>query len=80
MENIVSILTVLLGIVGVALCVIVLLQSNRSAGLGAVGGSSSTDSYWSKNKSNSMEGSLEKITKVLGALFMILAIAIMLLN
>ena len=62
---------------GLILCVIILMQSKRSAGLGAVGGSSSnSDSYWNKNKGNSMEGALEKYTKIGGALFMILAFII----
>ena len=61
-------------VIGLILCVIILMQSKRSAGLGAVGGSSSnSDSYWNKNKGNSMEGALEKYTKIGGALFMILA-------
>ena len=64
-------------VVGLILCVIILMQSKRSAGLGAVGGSSSnSDSYWNKNKGNSMEGALEKYTKIGGALFMILAFII----
>ncbi len=64
-------------VIGLILCVIILMQSKRSAGLGAVGGSSSnSDSYWNKNKGNSMEGALEKYTKIGGALFMILAFII----
>ena len=52
MNTLSTVLTVILAIVGVILCVIILLQSNRAAGLGAVGASTSTDSYWSKNKGN----------------------------
>lgn len=72
-----TILTILLLIIGVVLCAVVLLQSDRAAGLGAVGGSSSSnDSYWGKNKGNSMEGSLARITKILGAAFMIIALVL----
>lgn len=72
-----TVLTILLIIIGVILCAVVLLQSDRAAGLGAVGGaSSSNDSYWGKNKGNSMEGSLARITKILGAAFMIIALVI----
>ena len=76
MNTLSTVLTVILAIVGVILCVIILLQSNRAAGLGAVGASTSTDSYWSKNKGSSMEGALERYTKIFGALFIILGIVI----
>jgi len=78
MSTIGMVLTGVLAIVAIALTVIVLLQSGRAAGLGAMGGVSSSggDSYWSKNKGNSMEGALSKYTKIGGALFMILALAI----
>ncbi|MDD5945737.1 MAG: preprotein translocase subunit SecG [Clostridia bacterium] len=73
----VTVLTVILVIIGVILSAIVLLQSKRAAGLGAISGSSSSnDSYWSKNKGNSMEGNLARLTKILGAAFMILALVI----
>ena len=73
----VTVLTVILVIIGVILRAIVLLQSKRAAGLGAISGSSSSnDSYWSKNKGNSMEGNLARLTKILGAAFMILALVI----
>ena len=72
-----TILAVLMAIVGILLCTVVLLQSGRAAGLGTISGSASNpDSYWSKNKGSSMEGSLEKYTKILGAVFIILGIII----
>lgn len=73
------VLTCILGVLSVVLTVIILMQSNRSAGLGAMS-SSNTDSYWSKNKGNSMEGALEKYTKIGGALFIIIAFAIMIVR
>ncbi len=75
MSTIGMVLTVVLMILTVVLAAIILMQSKRSAGLGAVSGSSS-DSYWSKNKGNSVEGALEKYTKIGGALFMIIAFII----
>ena len=68
-------LAVILAVISVILMVIILLQSNRAAGLGAIGGADSS-SYWSKNKGNSVEGALEKYTKILGALFIIIALII----
>ena len=76
-NTLVIILSVIMAIIGLLLCVIILLQNNPSAGLGAISGSSpNADSYWSRNRGNSMEGALEKYTKIGGALFMILGIII----
>ncbi len=76
------VLSVVMIILSVLLCIIILLQSKRSAGLGAIGGggSGSGDTYWSKNKGSSMEGALERYTKIGGALFMILALVINLIG
>lgn len=77
MTTIGLVLTGILAVVAVVLCVIILMQSKRSAGLGAISASSSGgDTYWSKNKGHSVEGALEKYTKIGGALFMLLALAI----
>ena len=76
MSTIGMVLTGILMVIAIVLSVIILLQSKRSAGLGAVSGTSNSDTYWSKNKSNSMEGALEKYTKIGGALFMIIAFII----
>lgn len=67
------IVSVIFVIIGVVLTVIVLLQEGKSNGLGSLGGGSS-DTYWSKNKSRSAEGNLERITKFIAISFMICAI------
>jgi protein translocase, SecG subunit len=76
MSTLGMVLTGIMAIIAIGLTVIILLQNNRAAGLGAMGGGSSAggDSYWSKNKGNSMEGTLSKYTKIGGALFMIIAL------
>lgn len=66
-----TILTVVFILISLALTVIILLQEGKSAGLGAIAGAA--DTYWGKNKGRSMEGMLVKITKVLVALFIIIA-------
>ena len=76
MSTIGTVLTVILIVLAVVLATIILMQSKRSAGLGAVSGNSNTDSFWSKNKGNSVEGQMEKYTKILGAAFMIIAFII----
>lgn len=66
------ILTIVFILVSVALSAIVLMQEGKSAGLGVISGAAET--YWGKNKGRSIEGKLEKITKILGVVFMLIAI------
>ena len=65
------ILSVIFILICVALTVVVLLQEGKSAGLGAISGMA--DTYWGKNKGRSMEGRLVTGTKILVALFIIIA-------
>ena len=67
-------LTVVFLIISLILIVVVLLQEGKSAGLGVVSGGS--DTYWGKNKGRSMEGALEKFTKILVVLFFVLALVL----
>lgn len=65
----------------VVLNIVVLMQEGKSAGLGSIGGvASNLDSYWSKNKGRSMEGRLVKVTRVLTAVFIIVAVILNLGN
>ena len=68
---------ILMGIF-VLLCIVatvlVLLQEGNSQGLGAIAGGS--ESYWGRNKGRSMEGNLEKWTKILMVVFFVLAIVL----
>ena len=69
------ILSVIYVILGVAISAVILMQEGKSNGLGsAIGGMA--DSYWSKNKGRSMEGKLEKATKVFVVLFFVIAIVL----
>lgn len=73
MEVLRGIVTVLYVLLCIALIVVVLMQEGKSAGLsGAINGVA--DTYWGKNKGRSMEGTLEKITKALAALFIIISV------
>ena len=67
-----TLLTILFVLVCIALTVVVLAQEGKEAGLGSIGGMN--DSYWSKNKSRSMEGNLVKFTKGLAIGYIVLAI------
>lgn len=65
-------LTIVFILVSVALSAIVLMQEGKSAGLGVISGAAET--YWGKNKGRSLEGKLEKFTKILVVVFMLIAI------
>ncbi len=66
------VLTIIFILVSVALSAIVLMQEGKSAGLGVISGAAET--YWGKNKGRSIEGKLEKGTKILVVVFMLIAI------
>lgn len=71
MEVLRAILTTVFILDCAALVVLVLMQEGKSAGLGAISGSS--DTYWGKNKGRSREANLAKGTKILAILFIVLA-------
>lgn len=71
MEILKIVLMILFAIDCIALSAIVLLQEGKSAGLGTISGMA--DTYWGQNRGRSMEGTLVKVTKILAALFIILA-------
>lgn len=60
-------------LVCIALTVVVMMQEGKQAGLsGSISGAA--ESYWGKNKGRSMEGALEKATKILAATFMVFSV------
>ena len=71
MEILKMVITILFAIDCIALTAIVLLQEDKSAGLGTISGAA--DTYWGQNKGRSMEGALVKSTKFLAILFVVLA-------
>lgn len=71
-----AIVTVVFLIISIAMIVIVLMQEGKSQGLGSIAGSSSSDTFWGKNKSRSVEGKLEKYTKIGAIVFMVLALVL----
>ena len=75
MDTLKTVLTIIFIILALILTVVVLMQEGKSAGLsGTLGGSS--DTYWGKNKGRSMEGALEKFTKILVVLFFVIALVL----
>ena len=75
MEFIHTLLMTLLVIVSLALIVVVLLQSGKSAGLsGAISGGA--EQLFGKQKARGLDLVLHRVTIVLAALFFILAVAV----
>lgn len=69
------VLTAIFIIICFIITVVILLQEGKQAGLtGAISGAA--ESYWGKNKGRSMEGKLEKVTKILVVLFFVLSIVL----
>ena len=69
------IVTVLYVLICIALVALVLFQESKTQGLsGTINGVAET--YWGKNKGRSMEGALEKGTKILATLFIVLSVVL----
>ena len=71
MEILKIVITIIFVIDCIALSAVVFMQEGKSAGLGTIAGMA--DTYWGQNRGRSMEGTLVKVTKILAALFIILA-------
>ena len=72
---------IVLGLVYIVACfglmAIILLQKKKSAGMGgSVAGMGNADTYWDKNKGNTMEGKLENWTKIGAFLLAVLTIVL----
>ena len=72
-------ITVLQLLCGLGIILIVLFQSGKSAGLsGAIGGVA--DSFLAKNKAKTLDAKLARATKWIGALFLILTMALLIIG
>ena len=71
------ILSVTLFVTCVAVNIMILMQQKKSAGMSpGVTGMGQGDTYWDKNKKRSLEGKLERYTKITGAAFMFIALVL----
>ena len=76
MELVITILQLLCGL---AIILVVLFQSGKSAGLsGTIGGVA--DSFLSRNKAKTWDAKLARATKWVGALFLILTLILLILE
>ena len=75
MDALNMVITILQLLCGLAIIVIVLFQSGKSAGLsGAIGGVA--DSFLAKNKAKTLDAKLARATKWVGAVFVVLTLAL----
>ena len=73
------VITILQLLCGLAIILIVLMQSGKSAGLsGAIGGVA--DSFLAKNKAKTLDAKLARATKWVGAVFMVLTLILLILQ
>ena len=79
MDALTLVITILQLLCGLAIILIVLFQSGKSAGLsGAIGGVA--DSFLAKNKAKTLDAKLARATKWVGALFLILTLILLILG
>ena len=79
MDALNMVLTILQLLCGLAIIVIVLFQSGKSAGLsGAIGGVA--DSFLAKNKAKTLDAKLARATKWVGAVFLVLTFILLILQ
>ena len=70
------VLTIIFVIAAIVMAIIILMQKGKKAGLtGSIAGGSA-DTYWGQNKGRSSEGRLDLATKILCAVFIVLALVI----
>ncbi len=76
-----STLFVILSVAYIVLCValvfVILKQKKRSSGIGTLGSSNGAQTYWDKNKGRSLEGNLERLTKIFGVLLFVFTIVLL---
>ena len=79
MDALNMVITILQLLFGLAIIVIVLFQSGKSAGLsGAIGGVA--DSFLAKNKAKTLDAKLARATKWVGAVFLVLTFILLILQ
>ena len=79
MTTVKLLITILQLLCGLGIILMVLFQSGKNAGLsGAIGGVA--DSFLAKNKAKTMDAKLARGTKWVGAIFLILTLALLILG
>ena len=66
------VILLLLVVLSIALTIIVLIQPSNSQGIGALSGQS--DTFYSKNKGRTLEGTFKRLTVIIGIVMFVLAV------
>ena len=74
MEAVQIVITVFQLLLGLCIILMVLFQSGKSEGLGVIGGAA--DTFLAKSKAKSMDAKLARATKWVGAVFIVLALVL----
>ena len=75
MKALAIILSIVLLLVCLVMSAIVLMQEGKSAGLsGAISGAAET--YFGRNTARTLQGKLERLTKILAAAYLVLALVL----
>ena len=73
-------INILMVLSSIVLIVSVLMQEGDSDGISALAGGSSSETFFGKNKSTSLQGKLSNITKISATVFVVLAIVALLIK
>lgn len=74
MKGLVIVLSIVLFAICLVLAAVILLQQGKSAGLSSAISGGNSDSYFGKNKGRTLEGKLNKATKILAACYMVVCL------
>ena len=74
----ITFVTILQVLVGLLVILMVLFQSGKSQGLGVIGGAA--DTFLAKSKAKSLDAKIARWTKWVGALFIVLTVALNILS
>ena len=80
MQVLSTILTIILVLVCIAMIIVVMMQDSKNNGLGTLAGAAGENSYVSRNSARTPEGRLARLTKILGAAFIVLALVLDILS
>jgi preprotein translocase subunit SecG len=73
-----SILYIILSILFILACLglvtVILLQKKSSQGLGSIAGMGNTDTYMDRNRNRTLEGTLERLTKIGGVVLFVFSV------
>jgi len=67
------VIMILLVVLSVAIIIMILMQKSNSSGMGALDGSQ-TETFYSKNKSRTLEGVLKRLTVICGIAIFVLCV------